>query len=79
MTQISENEMPFETALLQLEEVVGALEAGQTPLEESIALLQRGLSLADRCDAVLSNAETTLEQIIVNDDGELVTVSLEDE
>ena len=78
MTPTEENELPFETALLELEEVVGALEAGQTPLEESIALLERGLRLADRCDAVLSQAETTLEQIVVNAQGELETVSLED-
>lgn len=78
MTPTEENELPFETALQELEEVVGALEAGQTPLEESIALLERGLRLADRCDTVLSQAETTLEQIVVNAQGELETVSLED-
>jgi exonuclease VII small subunit len=46
-------------------------------LEESLRLLQRGLSLADSCDATLSKAEATLEQLVATSGGELVTQRIE--
>lgn len=63
----------FEVALEELERVVAALETGNVPLEESIALLQRGMALAERCDQTLTQAETALEELIATADGELVT------
>lgn len=63
----------FEVALQELERVVAALETGNVPLEESIALLQRGMALAERCDQTLTQAETALEELIATADGELVT------
>jgi exodeoxyribonuclease VII small subunit len=66
------NELSFEEALRQLEEVVGALEAGQVPLERSLELLQSGLRLADRCDATLRQAELVLEELVMTTEGELI-------
>lgn len=68
--------LSFEEALRELEEVVNALETGNVPLEQSIALLRRGLALADGCDATLSQAELTLEQLLATPDGELITERL---
>ena len=69
--------MSFEESLRELDTVVSALEAGQISLEESLQLLQRGLSLADACDATLSKAEATLEQLVATSGGELVTQRIE--
>lgn len=80
---LSVNEIPedlsFEEALRELEETVAALENGGVPLEKSLDLLKKGLGLADRCETVLSEAELTIEQLTVNDEGELVSEEMEEE
>lgn len=65
--------LSFEAALNELELVVATLEAGQVPLEESIELLKRGLHLASRCEVTLASAELTLEQLLLTNDGELIS------
>lgn len=70
-------EPSFEDALRELEEVVSALETGNVPLEQSIALLQRGMTLAEQCDNTLTQAEAALEQLVATAEGELVTQRIE--
>ena len=53
----------FETALKQLEEIVTKLERGDVPLEESIAIYERGEALKKRCEALLRQAEERVEKI----------------
>lgn len=77
-TPVSTEELSFEAALRELEGVVATLENGQTPLEESLHLLQRGLELATRCEGVLQQAELTLEKLVMTDDGELVTQEMDE-
>ena len=72
-------ELSFEEALHELEGLVGVLEAGQVPLERSLELLQRGLTLADRCESTLSAAELALQQLVMTSDGELVVQDMDDE
>jgi exodeoxyribonuclease VII small subunit len=78
---LSANEdLTFEEALRELEETVAALENGGVPLEKSLDLLKKGLALADRCETVLGEAELTIEQLTMTDEGELVSQRLgEDE
>ncbi|HVF84911.1 MAG TPA: exodeoxyribonuclease VII small subunit [Abditibacteriaceae bacterium] len=75
--QLSPAELPFEDALRELDSVVAQLEAGRISLEESLQLMQRGVALADACDATLSRAEATLEQLVMTEDGELVAHRLQ--
>ena len=72
-------DLSFEEALRELEETVAALENGGVPLEKSLDLLKKGLRLADRCETVLGEAELTIEQLTVNDEGELVSEEMEGE
>lgn len=72
----SKAEISFEQALEELETVVGTLEAGQVPLEESLKLLKRGMTLIERCEGDLAQAELVLEQLIATPEGELRTVRL---
>ena len=72
-----ENDLSFEEALRELEETVAALENGGVPLEKSLDLLKKGLGLADRCEKVLGEAELTLQQLTINEDGELVSQDLD--
>ncbi len=63
------DELTFEEALAALEQVVGQLEGGQVPLEQSIALYERGDALKKHCDAKLGEAELKVEKIVTGDDG----------
>jgi len=55
--------MSFETALKELEAIVGKLESGQAPLAESIAIYERGEALKAHCEALLKAAEMRIEKI----------------
>ncbi|MGN6489966.1 MAG: exodeoxyribonuclease VII small subunit [Devosia sp.] len=55
--------MTFETALKELESIVGKLESGQAPLAESIAIYERGEALKTHCEALLKAAEMRIEKI----------------
>ena len=47
----------FETALLQLEDLVTSMESGALPLEESLAAYRRGVALTRICQERLAQAE----------------------
>jgi len=61
--------MSFETALAELEQIVGRLEHGDVPLEESITIYERGEALRAHCDKLLSEAEAKVEKITISPDG----------
>lgn len=62
-------EMTFEDAIRELEQVVGRLERGDVALEESIALYERGAALKARCEKKLSEAEEKVARITLAQDG----------
>ncbi|SDO00597.1 Exodeoxyribonuclease VII small subunit [Lutimaribacter pacificus] len=62
-------EMSFEEAMRALEEVVGKLERGDVPLEESITLYERGAELKKRCEAKLKEAEEKVAAITLDGEG----------
>lgn len=62
-------EMSFEQALDELEKIVGKLESGQAPLQESIAIYERGEALKTHCEAQLKTAEARIEKITLSKDG----------
>jgi exodeoxyribonuclease VII small subunit len=65
MNDIAVGEMTFEQAMMALEQVVSALEKGEVPLDQSIALYQRGADLRAHCAAKLREAEEKVELIRV--------------
>ena len=62
-------EMSFEDALRELEQVVGQLERGEVPLDESITLYERGAALKKRCEAKLKEAEEKVAKITFGENG----------
>ena len=56
-------ELTYEDALAELEEIVSALEGEQNPLEESIKLFERGQALAAHCGVLLEAAELKVKQV----------------
>ena len=57
-------ELPFEDASAQLEEVVQRLEGGDLPLQEALALYERGVELANHCQGLLDQAELRVTQLL---------------
>ncbi len=67
-TQPIEN-ISFEKALSELEEIVRALESGKAPLEESISAYERGTALKIYCEKKLAEARLKIEKITLSPDG----------
>lgn len=63
-------QMSFEAAMAELEQVVARLERGDVPLEDSIALYERGALLRARCEEKLREAEEKIEQITLDSGGQ---------
>lgn len=59
----------FEAAIAELESVVKKLEEGELPLEQSLALYERGVQLSRFCHARLEAAEHRIE--VLTERGEL--------
>jgi exodeoxyribonuclease VII small subunit len=66
---VTESDISYEQARNELREIVGALESGGQPLEESLALWQRGERLADICQRWLDGARSRLNEAIAASDG----------
>jgi exodeoxyribonuclease VII small subunit len=63
------DEMSFEAALAELEDIVSRLEQGEVDLEDSIVLYERGTALKAHCEKKLKGAEARLEKIVLGPDG----------
>ena len=61
--------LPFEKALGELEEIVRQLEGGRVPLEDSIAIFERGELLKRHCEGLLKQAEARIDRITLGPDG----------
>ena len=58
--------LTFEKALAELESIVQRLERGDVPLEESVAIYERGERLKRRCEELLRQAEARVEKITLD-------------
>lgn len=56
--------LTFEKAIQRLGEIVDSLEAGEQPLEESIALFEEGMTLAKSSQEILERAERRIEELL---------------
>jgi exodeoxyribonuclease VII small subunit len=61
--------MTFERAIEELESIVKRLEEGKVPLEESVAIYERGEVLKRRCEHLLRQAEARVEKIALDATG----------
>ena len=53
----------FEEALQRLDEIVGLLEKGDAPLDESLALYEEGVGLVRFCNEKLKSARQKVTEI----------------
>jgi len=63
------SEMKFEEALAALEQTAQSLESGELSLEDSMAVYERGVALANHCSNLLERAELRVRELVeANDD-----------
>ena len=68
MTDIKE--LSFESAFAELETLVQQLETGNLPLDEAMALFERGTALVAHCNDKLDSAELKVHQLAPTSGGE---------
>ena len=68
-TNADVKKLPFERAIEELESIVKRLEDGKVPLEESVAIYERGEALKRRCEELLSQAEARVNKIVLDSSG----------
>ena len=61
-------ELSYEEALIELEELVKTLESGENELKTTLLYFERGQQLASYCLSLLDEAETKVEQLMKGDD-----------
>jgi exodeoxyribonuclease VII small subunit len=62
-------EPSFEQSLAELEEIAAKLEAGNTSLDDSLALYEKGVVALQRCHALLDKAEKRIRLLVQNPAG----------
>jgi exodeoxyribonuclease VII small subunit len=62
-------QLSFERAIEELESIVKRLEDGKVPLEESIAIYERGEALKRRCEDLLRQAEARVQKVTLDATG----------
>ena len=63
-------EMSFEQAMKNLEQIAQELESGNLNLEESLAKFEEGMQLSKKCNEILENAEKKIT-ILLEKEGKL--------
>ena len=62
-TEKTVEELTYEEALAELEQIVSTLEGEPGQLEEAIKLFERGQALAARCGVLLEAAQLKVKQV----------------
>ncbi len=68
--QADVKKLSFERAMEELESIVKRLEDGKVPLEESVAIFERGEALKRRCEELLRQAEARVDKITTDSGGQ---------
>jgi exodeoxyribonuclease VII small subunit len=55
--------LSFEEAIKELTSIVGKIEQGQIPLQDSLEQYEKGMALIKHCRAILQKAEKRIEKI----------------
>ena len=66
---MSAKKVTFEQQLARLEEIVAALEKGDAPLADSLALFEEGTKLIAACSKQLDQAEQQVVKLMKGADG----------
>ncbi|MHC4538109.1 MAG: exodeoxyribonuclease VII small subunit [Planctomycetota bacterium] len=56
-------ELSFEESIKELTNIVGKIEQGQIPLQDSLSQYEKGMALIKQCRTILEKAEKRIEKI----------------
>ena len=56
-------ELNFEESIKELTDIVGKIEQGQIPLQDSLEQYEKGMALIKQCRTILQKAEKRIEKI----------------
>jgi exodeoxyribonuclease VII small subunit len=56
-------DLSYEEAMVELEEIVDSLEGEQSPLEDAMKLFERGQALVTRCSDLLEAAQLKVQKL----------------
>ena len=68
MAKKDEQQLTFEAAFEELQETLRRLEAGNLPLDEALALYERGQQLAGLCAERLDEAELKISELRLDEE-----------
>jgi exodeoxyribonuclease VII small subunit len=71
MVKKDPQELKFEEAIADLEQVVEQLESGDLSLEDSLAAIEKGVGLVRYCNQKLSEVEKKVELLVKDKQGQL--------
>jgi len=60
----------FEEAIKELTNIVGKIEQGQIPLQDSLEQYEKGMALIKQCRTILQKAEERIEKISKEEEAE---------
>jgi exodeoxyribonuclease VII small subunit len=76
---MAKEKMSFEASMERFEQIVRAMERGDVPLEQSLALFQEGTELVKNCQKLLDEARIQVEKVMNGSDDEPVMEEFADE
>jgi len=62
--------MSFEEAIKELTDIVGKIEQGKIPLQDSLEQYEKGMALIKHCKGILEKAEKRIEKITKEENSE---------
>ncbi|HEX6174886.1 MAG TPA: exodeoxyribonuclease VII small subunit [Candidatus Binatia bacterium] len=71
MANKNSQELKFEEAIANLQQVVEQLESGDLSLEDSLAAFEKGVGLVRYCNQKLSEVEQKVELLVKDKEGQL--------
>lgn len=63
----------FEESITELEQIVTLLESGDAPLDEAVALFEKGMKLSAKCHDQIDKAEQKVKLLTENEEGAVKT------
>ena len=72
------DELSFEEAMSNLEEIVTNLEKGELTLDESVDNFKKGMELSNYCNELLNKAEKSITVLVKDKDGEYTEETFEE-
>ncbi len=68
---MKKNDLTYEEAVKELEEILEDLEKDNLSLNESLEKFKRGIALYDHCNKILNNVEGEIKILLKDEEGNL--------